>query len=54
MDKHVGMLAEDGVVGALQAVAKLSQEVYLVLFMSLLRRGRKYQFDQLLQTFETA
>ena len=36
MDKHVGMLAKDVVVGALKAVAKLSQEVYLVLFMGLL------------------
>ena len=54
MDEHVRVLAEHRVFGALQAVAQLGQQIYLILLVRLLWFGCEYKFNQLLQTFETA
>ena len=54
MDEHVWVLAEYRVFGALQAVAQLGQQIYLILLVRLLWFSCEYKLNQLLQTFETA
>ena len=54
MDEHVRVLAEYRVFGALQTVAQLGQQIYLILLVCLLWFGCENKLNQLLQTFETA